>query len=60
MVALEGEFIPVKVNKYGKKTHKNIRALEIKMTNSEITIKAITGDIFRYNRNDYEAEIYLN
>ena len=57
MRALNGEFFIVKVNKYGKKTHKNVRAIEMKRTMSEIIITAITGDVFKYDRSEYEAHI---
>lgn len=56
MRALNGEFFIVKVNKYGKKTHSNIRAIEMKRTMSEIIITTICNETLRYDRSEYEAK----
>ena len=55
---LEGEFTVI-INKYGKKTHSNIRAISHKITANEIIITTICNQVLRYDRNEYESHVII-
>ena len=55
-VAMRGKLFTVRVNKYGKKSHKNIRAYSMIKNKNEIVIKGICC-IFRFDRSEYETKL---
>lgn len=56
---LESEFTVI-VNKYGKKTHSNIRAISHKITKNEIIITTICNEVLRYDRSEYESHVIIH
>ena len=55
-VAMRGKLFTVRVNKNGKKTHKNIRAYSMIKNKNEIVIKGI-GGVFVFDRSEYETKL---
>ena len=55
-VAMRGKLFTVRINRIGKKSHRNIRAYSLIKTKNEIVIEGI-GGVFRFDRSEYETKL---
>ena len=55
-VVMRGKLFTVRVNRYGKKSHKNIRAYSFIKTKNDIVIEGI-GQVYRFDRSEYETKL---